>query len=1014
MADFKTFIEEVKDKNPLIDIIEETGPDFKMVRRGRDKHSHGTVHDSLVVNNEDNLYVWNANGHEAGDIFTWLEKRKNLAFFQALEFLAKRAGLEMPHFDQADGAVKATVRERTREEIWTAASELMQTFLNEDVNVGKYCSDCCCYEIWARGVALRVTPRAWTQETINAARVGWSGGKPEHYERMKATLLAAGQVDLFHPDAICILGFKGDVKAWGERYQVDVLDTWIQNGFIPGLMTKGRLIYPHFERSKCIYFSARNILGGELGYNGGKGIKSFNLPEVLAGKRKIYRNWLVGGGMKETAIVEGQGDAVSLGQMGMAAAAIMGVAPEKFEDELHYMRMAKRDGRELERTVYVGVDADKAGEAALAGDKQDWALARLLGPCSWVLRWNEHPDHQLKIWDATVKTAPGKEKIEPQKPDPQLVPGEAKDEPEGLEGEEKNDIAIELEVEAADPKKTPVKDANDLVRAMAQRKIKATTEEGGQRARFREMLGGAEVQIITMAKWAGKQGGKARQDAERIVFDFLLGVDEGIYKQYEKALKRELKRTDLKSVLDSMRRERERITNPSGYDLEPVEVVSLHIADHLIEMIYDQQNRSGRLAVKYPDGRIEAVESIVVDGRRLIPLNPNDRLLTQDIILLPSALVPVRPTRELAAIIRAFIHRYVDIDPFYERLASFYVIFSWLYDCFPQLCYLRALGDYGTGKTRFITVIGSGCYKPIMTAGATSTASIFRLLDEFRGTLILDEADFGKSDETADIIKILNVGNDARLGNVLRAEDNGNGKYRPVPYLVYGPKIIATRKKFGDQATESRCLTKEMGGGIVRDDVPKVLQDDFWRQAQEIRNLMLAYRLKWWSPSIKIDYNEEKTDVEPRLVQVTLPLKTIIGRDEPDLVEELNGFIHKYNNQLRSERSMTIEAKVIEAIVTLAEASKSKLDGRDSEGNPKLFLKAIAQKSNELIDKENDDDEDGDDKKWHKKLTSKSIGHYLRSKLQCGVDRERNGFYLVWDEKRMDALKMRFGVEDPL
>ena len=28
--------------------------------------------------------------------------------------------------------------------------------------------------------------------------------------------------------------------------------------------------------------------------------------------------------------------------------------------------------------------------------------------------------------------------------------------------------------------------------------------------------------------------------------------------------------------------------------------------------------------------------------------------------------------------IRAFIHRWLDVDPFYEQLASYYVMFTWL------------------------------------------------------------------------------------------------------------------------------------------------------------------------------------------------------------------------------------------------------------------------------------------------------------------------------------------------
>jgi hypothetical protein len=706
--------------------------------------------------------------------------------------------------------------------------------------------------------------------------------------------------------------------------------------------------------------------------------------------------------------------------MGVAAVALCGLSPERYMEEIDRLKY-KRGGANGEkpntscRTLYLGVDADNAGMQALVGTRMDWPYAKMFGPLSWVLRWNTHPDETLRQWDAGVKVC---------------------------------DDVKQAVLPASETALTAVKDANDLLRALRQaldmqirfkneagdlvKKDSQTGEGCGEGTpetlklaevalpRLRPMLEGADMQIVCMARWAAEKNGPERQRAESTIFEYLLEMGEGDIKKVDRDIKKILHRSDLKSVLDALRKERSR-SGSSAADSEPIEIVSDAIDDHLIETLYDHDLGITRLAVRYPDGRVEAVDNIAIGGRRYIPISAMNRLLTDNIVLFPSEVQPVKQTREIAAVIRQFIHRYVDIDPFYERLASFYVIFSWLYDCFPQLCYLRALGDYGTGKTRFITTIGAVCYKPIYTAGATSVSSIFRLLDIFRGTLVLDEADFSNSDETAAIIKILNVGNDSRLGNVLRTEDQGNGKYMPVPYRVYGPKVIATRKKFGDAATESRCLTKEMGGAVVRDDIKKVLQDEFWRAANEIRNMLLAYRMKWWAPTIQINYDEAQPDVEPRLIQVTLPLKTIIGRDEPDLIDDLDGFIKRYNNQLRAERSMSIESKVVEAIIQLGNDAR-RATGKGAigpEGLPKIFLKAVATRTNRLIDDENDDDDEDNGsgsnasgKMFRKKLTSKSIGHYLRAKLQCSVDRDRDGFYLVWDENRIQALCLRFGVED--
>ena len=175
--------------------------------------------------------------------------------------------------------------------------------------------------------------------------------------------------------------------------------------------------------------------------------------------------------------------------------------------------------------------------------------------------------------------------------------------------------------------------------------------------------------------------------------------------------------------------------------------------------------------------------------------------------------------------IRSFIHDYLDVDPFYEKLASYYVMFTWLYDLFENLPYLRALGDYGTGKTRFIQTIGVLCYRPMLVSGASTTSPIFNIIDMFNGTLVIDEADFSNSDTDNEIIKILNIGY-YKGGVVLRAEKDPNSEtYMPNARDVFGPKILATRKLFTDRATESRCLTKRMSTARPRPGIAYTLRD---------------------------------------------------------------------------------------------------------------------------------------------------------------------------------------------
>ena len=51
--------------------------------------------------------------------------------------------------------------------------------------------------------------------------------------------------------------------------------------------------------------------------------------------------------------------------------------------------------------------------------------------------------------------------------------------------------------------------------------------------------------------------------------------------------------------------------------------------------------------------------------------------------------------------------RYVDLSPTFQRVVTYYVLLTWLYDAFNELPCLRLHGDYGSGNTRALLTIGS-------------------------------------------------------------------------------------------------------------------------------------------------------------------------------------------------------------------------------------------------------------------------------------------------------------------
>lgn len=455
-----------------------------------------------------------------------------------------------------------------------------------------------------------------------------------------------------------------------------------------------------------------------------------------------------------------------------------------------------------------------------------------------------------------------------------------------------------------------------------------------------------------------------------------------------------------------------------------IEIPGGWVAEHLLEMIAvpPEAGQSGQIgtgwktqfAVRMPDGELRVVNYLDVGEVRIRPMDATSRIITERVVLFPSALGEKRELTDLVAWVRRVIHRYVDVEPTYEALAAYYVLFTWLYDCFDTVAYLRMLGEAGSGKSRFLQVVGSMCYRPIRITGATTTSPIFRILDQYRGTLIADEMDFRVSDEKADIIKILLVGYQREQGFVLRSGDKNTGFATEV-FVVYGPKLIATRRRFQDNALESRCITHEVTAPTTRTDIPLHLEREFWtEETQAVRNALLRMRLERWQPEMRVDASLLDTSVEPRLNQVTGALQTIITDDE--LRESLRQFIREFNAQMVTERGMTLTAKTLEAVCGCW--FMDLYDGRE----PDMRMSRLAEAVNILIDEENageTDEDEGQDNQARspegRRVTAKKIGEIVRKQLQLRTERrtEAGRAYVVcYDHERITGLRRRYGVTE--
>lgn len=923
-------VELVKEKNPIQDVIEEDG--YPLPKRGRYRKCTRAGTGGLVIDVQRQTFHWNARG-EWGDVIAWVMGQRRTDFKAAVDILCRRANLPEPEWSHADQV--ARIAARAREEALDVAVRVFRRWLERSADARLYAASRG-WSDWQPGEG-EDTRRPGT---IQRAMLGYSGeGTTAEREEMAAELRLAG-ADMDSPIVVAILGKRGSVAAWAKAQGVELDEEWLLRDSVPGMIGHKRLVYPHVRNGRVVYLSGRSI-DAKL---------HFNLPVALAGGRQPYFNHVYAPAGDELVVVEGQADAVSLGQLGIPAVALAGVAADE--------QLA--DSLTRHKVLYVGLDADSAGQTS------GWKVADLLGPLTRMVGWkSERHAHWLD-----------------------------------REGQPQE-----------------IKDANDLLRALQQAGLSAEDQDTA----LRRQLEAAPVYVQALAEWAADQGGAARDAAQRRVLEVAARMDDFDLSQRKKQLGKALGVgvRDFDRMLKALKAEAKKAETSA----ETVYTLGGWIGGHLVEYLYDPEEHRSRLAWRDPDGRLHEGERVEIDGV-VYGAMPATQTLRDGGVIFPSRLGPVKPTREVVAYLESFIASvYLLSRRTDAKIMAYYALLTWLYDSFNTIPYLRAMGEAGAGKSELMRRVGLVCYRLMSANGAGTASSLFRSVERYRGTVLIDEADLRDSDTTNDIVKFLNLGA-MRNNPIWRLEEvigpDGKKEFVERTFQTFCPKLIAMRKDFRDDAVGSRSITFKIQPReteeLLAAGVPLEITGEIRARAQALRNILVTWRLTHWQPEIEIDPAFYDIYISSRLNQVTGPLMAV-AKDDPELQAEMRRFLQDYYREMVVSRSMTITARVIEALwrIRTDPRLRETLVVANPDGSEQIKVGEVTRVANEIIDEQNssgEEEEEGETKKRRRdELSPHRIGRIIREELQLAVGkRGSQGFFVTWDEVRMSALAKRYGV----
>lgn len=259
--------------------------------------------------------------------------------------------------------------------------------------------------------------------------------------------------------------------------------------------------------------------------------------------------------------------------------------------------------------------------------------------------------------------------------------------------------------------------------------------------------------------------------------------------------------------------------------------------------------------------------------------------------------------------VKAYIHKHLDVlNPHGYDILTAFVFSTWLQEIFDFTPYIGFFGRQETGKSRGLEVLKELCFRAWHTTSLT-TATLYRLIEKFNPTLLIDESEFLASQEKKELIGLLNSGQ--RRGVLvprMKGEDSQDFDF----YNTYSPKALSGTQELR-KTTTSRMIMFTMTRNIR--PIPRTLNK---QDGLKLRDQLLMWRFR------KISDMKNAMTLEQKLAGTELKAATEFKELEP-----LSGRLYElifplyYSTPTQEARNTILEfAKELEQTKLTAEKTE--------------------------------------------------------------------------------------------
>ncbi len=237
-----------------------------------------------------------------------------------------------------------------------------------------------------------------------------------------------------------------------------------------------------------------------------------------------------------------------------------------------------------------------------------------------------------------------------------------------------------------------------------------------------------------------------------------------------------------------------------------------------------------------------------------------------------------------------------------------WVVSTYVFDAFnvfPKLVVISP--EKRCGKSTLLDMLGAFSCKSLISSNITPSA-IFRAVDLWKPTLIIDEADTFVAGRNDDLIGIINSGHTKRTASVIRTVGED---YTPKKFSTWSPMALASIKGLSGTIMD-RSIVIPLRRRTV-DETIRRAPVDFWEDCELIRQKLVRWGLDNFD-ELKVNHIEPPIIQNDRAITNWLPLFTIAHAVGGEWLEKVKESYVLLNNQVNEESPQVMLLQDIQQI----------------------------------------------------------------------------------------------------